>query len=112
MLFALPLALAAQATFAPPVRIEAADGPIDVVVGHAAPLLFDFDEDGRRDLLVGEFGGGSFPGERLPEHLREGGHYSEGKLRIYRNIGTASKPAYAGFEYLQADGGHASIPST
>jgi hypothetical protein len=32
--------------FAPPVRLEAAGKPIDTEVGHAAPLVVDFDGDG------------------------------------------------------------------
>jgi hypothetical protein len=43
---------------APPVRIEAAGKPIDTEIGHAAPFVGDFDGDGIRDLLVGQFGGG------------------------------------------------------
>src|SRR5437867_5354289 len=52
----------------PPVRIEAAGKPIDTAVGHAAPFVGDFDGDGVRDLLVGQFG--------------------EGILWVYRNQGT------------------------
>ena len=48
-----------QATiWRPPVRLEAAGKPIDTEVGHAAPLVYDFDGDGVQDLLVGQFGGG------------------------------------------------------
>jgi hypothetical protein len=42
----------------PPVRIEAGGAPIDTEIGHAAPFVGDFDEDGVNDLLVGQFGGG------------------------------------------------------
>lgn len=42
----------------PPVRVEAGGAPIDTEVGHAAPFVGDFDEDGVNDLLVGQFGGG------------------------------------------------------
>ena len=42
----------------PPVRIEAGGAPIDTEIGHAAPFVGDFDEDGVSDLLVGQFGGG------------------------------------------------------
>src|SRR3954454_14908677 len=59
----------------PPVRIEAAGKPIDTETGHAAPFVGDFDGDGVPDLLVGQFG--------------------EGKLTIYRNIGTAAAPSLA-----------------
>lgn len=42
----------------PPVRLEAGGVPIDTEIGHAAPFVGDFDEDGVNDLLVGQFGGG------------------------------------------------------
>ncbi len=64
----------ADELFHPPVRIEADGKPIDVEVGHAAPLLADFDGDGVRDLLVGQFGGG--------------------KLWIFKNVGTNDAPRF------------------
>ena len=60
---------------APPVRLEAAGKPIDTDIGHAAPFVCDFDGDGLKDLLVGQFG--------------------EGILWIYRNEGTNSEPKLA-----------------
>jgi hypothetical protein len=60
---------------APPVRLEAAGKPIDTDIGHAAPFVCDFDGDGLKDLLVGQFG--------------------EGLLWIYRNEGTNSQPRLA-----------------
>ena len=60
---------------APPVRLEAAGKPIDTNIGHAAPFVCDFDGDGVKDLLVGQFG--------------------EGILWIYRNEGTNSQPKLA-----------------
>lgn len=60
---------------APPVRLEAAGKAIDTDIGHAAPLVVDWDGDGLHDLLVGQFG--------------------EGILWIYKNIGTNSAPKYA-----------------
>jgi hypothetical protein len=60
---------------APPVRIEAAGKPIDTEIGHAAPFVGDFDGDGKRDLLVGQFG--------------------QGILWIYRNEGTDARPKLA-----------------
>ena len=61
--------------FAPPVRLEAAGKPIDTEVGHAAPLVVDFNGDGKNDLLVGQFG--------------------DGVLWFYKNIGTTARPQYA-----------------
>ena len=42
----------------PPIRLEAAGKAIDTDIGHAAPFVCDFDEDGVKDLLVGQFGEG------------------------------------------------------
>jgi hypothetical protein len=61
---------------AEPVRLEAADKPIDATeIGHAAPFVYDFDGDGIKDLLVGQF--------------------RDGLLWIYRNEGTNSEPKLA-----------------
>jgi hypothetical protein len=59
----------------PPVRLEAAGKPIDTAIGHAAPFVGDFDGDGVKDLLVGQFG--------------------DGILWIYRNEGTNAQPKLA-----------------
>lgn len=59
----------------PPLRVEAAGKPLDVERdGHAAPFVGDYDGDGVRDLLVGQ--------------------YHEGRLRIYRNEGSDTSPIY------------------
>ncbi|MGV3618375.1 MAG: hypothetical protein ACO1SV_23865 [Fimbriimonas sp.] len=73
----------------PPVRVVADGKPINVDTGHAAPLVYDFDGDGVRDLLVGQFDGG--------------------KLRFYRNVGTEAAPKYGTFSYVQAGGAPASV---
>jgi hypothetical protein len=59
----------------PPTRIEAGGKPIDTDIGHAAPLVADFDGDGVNDLLVGQFG--------------------DGILWIFRNEGTNAAPKLA-----------------
>src|SRR5947209_12284440 len=59
----------------PPVRLEAAGKPIDTAIGHAAPFVADFDGDGVKDLLVGQFG--------------------DGILWVYRNVGTNDRPKLA-----------------
>ncbi len=104
----------AQSELGKPVRIEAGGAPIDVTIGHAAPYVFDVDGDGVRDLLVGEYGKGAFNGSRLPAATLKkwGTAFDEGKLRIYRNVGTNTAPVFDGFEYMRAGGEIASIPTT
>jgi len=64
-----------SAELAEPVRLQAAGEPIDTEIGHASPFVCDFDGDGIKDLLVGQFG--------------------QGLLWIYRNEGTNSEPKLA-----------------
>jgi len=107
---------AQSAELLPPVRIEAGGKAIDVTTGHAAPYVIDFDGDGVRDLLVGEFGDGTFPNKELPECLsagwKKGGRFANGRVRIYKNHGTNTAPRFKDFEYLQAGGGVATVPIT
>jgi hypothetical protein len=68
---------------APPVRVTANGKPIDVErSGHAAPFVGDFYGDGKPALLVGQFDGG--------------------RLRIYRNVGTAKEPKFGDYEWFKA----------
>ncbi|NQT11141.1 MAG: M48 family metalloprotease, partial [Planctomycetes bacterium] len=78
------------ADLAPPVRVMAGGKPIDVG-GCAAPFFGDFDGDGRKDLLVGQ--------------------YDYGRLRIYRNIGANAQPKFDSFEWFKAGGRIAGVPS-
>ena len=75
LLIALASLSDAAHELAAPVRLEAAGKPIDTAVGHAAPFVCDFDRDGVKDLLVGQFG--------------------DGILWMYRNVGTNKQPKLA-----------------
>lgn len=78
--------------FEKPFRVQAGGEFIDVEIGHAAPLLVDWDGDSKRDLLVGQFG--------------------QGKLRIYTNTGTDTAPTFANdFKLFNTREGLGSIPS-
>ncbi len=95
------------------VRLEASSGFIDVTTGHAAPYVIDFDGDGIRDLLVGEFGNERFDSKRLPPtDSAKPEQYIAGKLRIYKNLGTNTNPRFENFEYLRAKNEDASVPIT
>jgi hypothetical protein len=76
---------------AAPVRIEAAGKPIDTEMGHAAPFVYDWDGDGVKDLLVGQFGNGI--------------------LTIYRNEGTNAAPKLAAGVKFKAGGKDGVVPS-
>lgn len=92
-LFALAAAVTPSdpAELLPPVHIQVAGAPLDVErEGHAAPFVGDFFEDGTVALLVGQYDGG--------------------RLRIYRNTGTRTRPKFDKFIWFAAGGKIASVP--
>jgi len=68
-----------------PVRLEADGKPIDIgtlsSIAHAGPAIADVDEDGDRDLLVGDF---------------------PGYFWLFENEGTDDRPRYISKGKLQA----------
>ena len=50
-------------------------------MGHAAPVYYDWDRDGNRDLLVGGF---------------------SGRFRVYRNEGEDAAPVFSGYDWVRA----------
>ena len=75
---------AAAQQFEPPFRLLAGGKPIDVEIGHAAPYVVDWDGDGVRDLLVGQFG--------------------QGRCRIYKNTGSNKEPKFGEYTLFEAGG--------
>lgn len=60
------------------------DGAVAIdVSSRSAPVIFDWDGDGKNDLLIGN---------------------SAGKIRFYPNVGTNSAPVYDGYSKLQCNG--------
>jgi hypothetical protein len=75
-----------------PVQITADGQPIDIQHdGHSAPFVGDFDGDGVNDLLVGEF--------------------EDGRLRIFRNLGTNAQPRFENYEWFKAGAELGRVPS-
>src|SRR4051794_7533692 len=68
---------------ASPIQILVGTKPLDVErEGHSAPEVGDFNGDGLRDLLVGQ--------------------YDQGRLRIYLNTGTNQAPRFDDFAWFVA----------
>src|SRR5260370_26784432 len=75
----------------PPVQIQGGEKALDIQrEGHAAPFVGDFYEDGGLCLLVGQFDGG--------------------RMRIYRNDGTRTRPRFDSYTWFEAGGKIASVP--
>ncbi len=89
MLMLMSLTGSPKIELAPPFVVQAGGKPISVEVGHSAPILADYDGDGLKDLLVGQFG--------------------NGRLRIYKNIGSATEPKFDKFEWFQVGGKPAEV---
>jgi hypothetical protein len=88
---AAPTVAADSDELLPPVPIQVGGRPLDVErEGHAAPFVGDVDGDGVRDLLVGQ--------------------YFEGRLRVYRNVGTNARPRFEGYTWFEAGGQAGRVP--
>lgn len=84
-------AWAAPPALGPGVPVEADGKPINVKIGHLVPAVADWNGDGKKDLIVGQFDGG--------------------RIRLYLNTGTDAAPAFAGFSGLQAGGAEIRLPA-
>ena len=73
------------------VKLEADGKAIDVEVGHLVPCVTDWNNDGMKDLVVGQFSGG--------------------KIRLYLNQGTDKEPKFKNFTYLSAGNKEISLPA-
>lgn len=86
-LFSLVLAL--NLRFSGPQFVLDQGIPIDVGY-YSAPLMFDWNGDGKKDLITGQF--------------------DYGKIRFYPNVGEDTAPIFSGFTYLRANGVEITLP--
>jgi hypothetical protein len=64
-------------------------GSADISVpGYSVPSYVDWNNDGKKDLVVGEGGGGGYVGY----------------VRVYLNVGTSSEPQFSDYFYAQSNG--------
>ena len=82
----------APGIFDPPVRLKAGDAYVDTgkYIAHTGPLLYDYDADGKTDLLVGNFAG---------------------SIQLFRNTGTREAPVYEAKGLMEADGKPVKVPN-
>jgi len=74
--------------------VRAGEVPSDVP-GYSVPSFVHWDDDGKKDLVVGE-GSGS----------------SAGKVRVYLNVGTASAPEFSTYLLAQSNGSDLTVPGS
>ncbi len=89
ILFIFSTILAVPPSFGPQTTIEANGSAIQVTTGMASPCVYDWDGDGKKDLILGQYGAG--------------------KLRLYLNVGANNAPEFADFSYMQANGSDISL---
>jgi hypothetical protein len=77
-----------------PEEIVQADGFDIAVSGYSVPAFADWNNDGLRDLIVGE-GGGS----------------GTAKVRVYLNVGTESDPQFSNYFYAGSNGFDLTCPA-
>lgn len=78
-----------------PVLVGAGSPTADIIVeSYSVPSVADIDGDGLMDLVVGEATGMT----------------NLGKVRFYRNIGSAAVPTYCGFVFAQTGSGDLTVP--
>ncbi len=75
------------------VRLEANGQPIDGEVGHLVPCVTDWNNDGKKDLVVGQW------------------QFGGGKIALYLNTGADAAPVFSKPEYLKAGGAEINLPA-
>lgn len=88
--FLAPLALGVTPRFASPELVKDAGVPIDVG-NYGSPAMYDWNLDGAKDLILGQF--------------------TQGKIRLYLNTGPDSAPEFDGYTFFKSGGSDITLPS-
>ena len=72
-------------------KLKAGGEEINIRVGHLVPCAADWNGDGKKDLIVGQFSGG--------------------KISVYINEGTDAAPVLSKARLLEAGGKEISLPA-
>lgn len=81
-----------------PFLVQGSTGPVKSLgMGWGDPVMFDWNKDGKKDLLIGEFWSGTENTDTIiPFESRTS------QIRVYLNIGTSSEPRFSDtFEYAK-----------
>lgn len=87
--FLAPLALGLTPRFTSPELVKDAGVPIDVGY-YGSPAMYDWNLDGAKDLVLGQF--------------------DQGKIRLYLNTGPDSAPEFNGYTFFKAGGTDITLP--
>jgi hypothetical protein len=88
VLFA-PLALGVTPLFVGPDSVQ--DGGVPIDVGYyGAPTMYDWNQDGAKDLILGQ--------------------YDSGKIRLYLNQGPETAPSFNGYTFFESGGQDMTLP--
>lgn len=94
--------------FDKPVLLKNNEGkPIEIETGCCAPFMRDMDNDGRADLLLGEFGSFVCPG-----YENKAKSYVQGRCRVFHNLSDAGKPELLPYKWLESEGQPLYVPIT
>lgn len=83
------LAVGQVPRFRVPARIESGGTPIYLGY-YTAPVMFDWNDDGKKDMIVGQF--------------------NYGYITFFENVGEDSAPVFDSYDTLRADGQFIQLP--
>jgi len=81
----------AQKAFHPGVIIKINGEPLNVKTGHSVPTVADWNNDGKKDLITGQF--------------------HQGRILLLLNRGTDANPVFTNYKLMEAGGSQIKLPA-